>query len=130
MTVALAREIAARVAALDGVVAVALGGSAGRGLADERSDLDLALYYDPARPFSVAELAALAAELDDHRQGGRAPWGSGGVRRRGRRRAWRSQLGPGDPAGGAGADGLADGGRPRPVTSTAAAVPMWKPRAR
>jgi len=41
VTIALAREVAARVAALDGVVAVALGGSAGRGLADDRSDLDL-----------------------------------------------------------------------------------------
>jgi predicted nucleotidyltransferase len=55
----LAREVATRVGALDGVVAVALGGSAGRGLADDRSHLDLAVYYDPARPFSVAELAAL-----------------------------------------------------------------------
>ena len=85
MTVTLAQEIASRVAALDGVVAVALGGSAGRGLADERSDLDLALYYDPARPFSVAELAALAAELDDRHApevvsfGDWGPWINGGA---------------------------------------------------
>jgi predicted nucleotidyltransferase len=88
VTVALAREVASRVAALDGVVAVALGGSAGRGLADERSDLDLAVYYDPARPFSVAELAALATELDEHRQQG-ADQGEleHGQRRRERERA-------------------------------------------
>ncbi len=46
MTVALAREVAARVAALDGVVAVTLGGSLARGRADRRSDVDLGLYYD------------------------------------------------------------------------------------
>jgi len=85
VTVTLAQEIASRVAALDGVLAVALGGSAGRGLADERSDLDLALYYDPARPFSVAELAALAAELDDRHApevvsfGDWGPWINGGA---------------------------------------------------
>jgi predicted nucleotidyltransferase len=81
----LAREVASRVAALDGVVAVALGGSAGRGLADERSDLDLAVYYDPARPFSVAGLAALATELDDRHApevvafGDWGPWINGGA---------------------------------------------------
>ena len=85
MTVALAREVAARVAALDGVVAVALGGSAGRGLADDRSDLDLAVYYHPARPFAVAELAALATELDDRHApevvgfGDWGPWINGGA---------------------------------------------------
>jgi predicted nucleotidyltransferase len=85
VTAGLAREVAARVAALDGVVAVALGGSAGRGRADERSDLDLAVYYDPARPFSVAGLAAVATELDDRHApevvsfGDWGPWINGGA---------------------------------------------------
>ena len=85
MTVTLAREVAARVAVLDGVMAVALGGSAGRGRADERSDLDLAVYYDPARPFSVAGLAAVATELDDRHApevvsfGDWGPWINGGA---------------------------------------------------
>jgi predicted nucleotidyltransferase len=81
----LARRVADRLATLDGVAAVALGGSAGRGLADGRSDLDLAVYYDPARPFSVAELAALATELDDRHApevvgiGDWGPWINGGA---------------------------------------------------
>jgi predicted nucleotidyltransferase len=85
VTAELAREVASRVAVLDGVVAVALGGSAGRGLADERSDLDLAVYYDPARPFSVAGLAALVTELDDRHApevvgfGDWGPWINGGA---------------------------------------------------
>jgi hypothetical protein len=47
------------------VVAVALGGSLGRGRADSRSDVDLGVYYDPARPFSVAEFRAVVTALDD-----------------------------------------------------------------
>jgi predicted nucleotidyltransferase len=81
----LAEEVAARVGALDGVVAVALGGSLARGRADGRSDVDLGVYYDPARPFSVAELRALATELDDRHApevvgfGDWGPWINGGA---------------------------------------------------
>jgi predicted nucleotidyltransferase len=64
VTVELATEVASRVGALDGVVAVALGGSLGRGRADRHADVDLAVYYDPARPFSPAEFRALVTELD------------------------------------------------------------------
>jgi Nucleotidyltransferase domain len=77
--------VAGRVAALDGVVAVALGGSLGRGRADRRSDVDLGVYYDPARPFSVAELRALVTELDDRHApevvgfGDWGPWINGGA---------------------------------------------------
>ena len=85
MTVELAREVAARLGALDGVVAVTLGGSLARGRADERSDVDLGLYYDPARPFSVERLRALATELDDRHApevvglGEWGPWINGGA---------------------------------------------------
>ncbi len=85
MTVELAREVAARIGALDGVVAVTLGGSLARGRADRRSDVDLGLYYDPARPFSVERLRALATELDDRHApevvgfGAWGPWINGGA---------------------------------------------------
>jgi predicted nucleotidyltransferase len=83
--VELAREVAARVGALDGVVAVALGGSLARGRAGAGSDVDLGIYYDPARPFSIDELRALATELDDRHApelvgfGGWGPWINGGA---------------------------------------------------
>jgi predicted nucleotidyltransferase len=81
----LAREVAARVGALDGVVAVALGGSRARGRGDHRSDVDLGVYYSPAAPFSVEELRALATELDDGHApevvgfGDWGPWINGGA---------------------------------------------------
>ena len=85
MRLELAREVAARVGALDGVVAVALGGSLARGRADDRSDVDLGVYYDPGRPFSVEALRALATELDDGHApevvglGDWGPWVNGGA---------------------------------------------------
>ncbi|HXJ33618.1 MAG TPA: nucleotidyltransferase domain-containing protein [Candidatus Eisenbacteria bacterium] len=78
--------IAARLAAVDGVVAVALGGSRARGAAGPESDHDLGLYYDPARPPSRDALNALARELDDRhptdavtRFGEWGPWINGGA---------------------------------------------------
>ena len=85
MTLELAREVAARVGALDGVVAVALGGSLARGRGDADSDVDLGIYYDPARPFSVEALRALVTELDDRHApelvgfGEWGPWINGGA---------------------------------------------------
>src|SRR5260221_5542626 len=57
--------IAARLAAEPGLVAVVLGGSQARGTHAPDSDVDLGLYYDPARPPSRERLNALAHELDD-----------------------------------------------------------------
>src|SRR5258708_5175232 len=54
-----------RVAQIDGVQAIVLGGSRGRGTADERSDIDLGIYYDGEHPFSISALGASAKELDD-----------------------------------------------------------------
>ncbi len=78
--------IAARLAAVPGVVAVALGGSRARGTAAPDSDVDLGLYYDPATPPSRATLNALAHELDDRRPGDAVtafgewgPWINGGA---------------------------------------------------
>jgi predicted nucleotidyltransferase len=53
------------VSKIDGVQAIVLGGSRARGTADERSDIDLGIYYDSKRPFSTAALGAAAKELDD-----------------------------------------------------------------
>jgi predicted nucleotidyltransferase len=85
VTLELAREVAARIGALDGVVAAALGGSLARGRGDTHSDVDLGIYYDPARPFSIEALRALVTELDDRHApelvgfGGWGPWINGGA---------------------------------------------------
>jgi predicted nucleotidyltransferase len=58
-------RVAARLASVDGIRAVALGGSRARGTAREDSDIDLALYYDPTAPFALDRLDLAARELDD-----------------------------------------------------------------
>jgi predicted nucleotidyltransferase len=58
-------RVATRLAKIDGIEAVALGGSWSRGTARADSDIDLGLAYDGKRPFSIAELAEAARELDD-----------------------------------------------------------------
>ncbi|HKV54402.1 MAG TPA: nucleotidyltransferase domain-containing protein [Candidatus Binataceae bacterium] len=77
----LVRRVADPLAALPGIAAIVLGGSLARGTADERSDIDLGLYYEPCRPFEVAELERLAEALDDrHARGlvtGFGEWGAG-----------------------------------------------------
>jgi predicted nucleotidyltransferase len=79
-------DVAARLVAVPGVCAVVLGGSRARGDAGPDSDVDLGLYYDPARPPSRDALNALARELDDGRPtdavtafGEWGPWINGGA---------------------------------------------------
>jgi predicted nucleotidyltransferase len=81
-----AQDIAARLITVDGVRAVVLGGSWARGAGDPGSDIDLGLYYDPAQPPALADLRALAAQLDDGRSGDVVtrfgewgPWINGGA---------------------------------------------------
>ena len=62
---AILRDVVARISEIDGIVAIVLGGSRARGTADERSDIDLGLYYDAKHPFSTTALGAAAQELDD-----------------------------------------------------------------
>jgi predicted nucleotidyltransferase len=57
---AVARRLAERLGEIDGVVAVALGGSRARGAADELSDIDFGLYYRRTHPPALAALQALA----------------------------------------------------------------------
>jgi hypothetical protein len=58
-------EMAARIGAVPGVVAVALGGSRARGDADDHSDADVGIYYDAEVPLDVGQLSVLARELDE-----------------------------------------------------------------
>jgi hypothetical protein len=61
----LAERIAGRLADVEGVEAVVLGGSWARGEAHPDSDVDLGIYYHPERRPSVGTLRELARELDD-----------------------------------------------------------------
>lgn len=58
-------QVVARVSKIEGVQAIVLGGSRARGTADERSDIDLGIYYNGQHPFSTTALGAAAKELDD-----------------------------------------------------------------
>ena len=73
--------LADRLVAVDGVVAVALGGSRARGTHRPDSDIDLGLYYREG--LDVGALRALAAEVADSpvgvtEPGGWGPWVDGG----------------------------------------------------
>jgi predicted nucleotidyltransferase len=83
---ALAARVAERLARLDGVAAVVLGGSRARGAAEPDSDVDLGVYYRPERAPRIEDLRALARELDDRRAeaevadyGAWGPWVNGGA---------------------------------------------------
>lgn len=83
---ALAERIAEHLASVPDVVALVLGGSLARGRATPTSDVDIGLYYYPARPPSITTLERVAAELDDSGSGdavtnfgGWGPWVNGGA---------------------------------------------------
>jgi predicted nucleotidyltransferase len=72
-------RVVERAARVRGVQAIVLGGSRARGTADQHSDFDLGIYYDPRRPFRIADLERAAKELDDeHRSGLMTPFGAWG----------------------------------------------------
>lgn len=78
-------EIVERLKLVGGIEAVVLGGSRARGTHTAASDIDLGIYYHPARSLDLDGLACAAAEFDDeHRQdlvtgiGGWGPWINGG----------------------------------------------------
>lgn len=78
-------ELTEVLAGVSGVRAIALGGSRARGTATPRSDYDIGLYYDSARPLDVAALGRIAAEIDDRGEqasvtapGEWGPWIDGG----------------------------------------------------
>ncbi len=81
----LTQKIATKLGRVEGVVAVALGGSWARGAADVRSDIDLGVYYRSDRPPALRALRQVAQELDDRHPpdgvtdfGAWGPWINGG----------------------------------------------------
>lgn len=58
-------RIVERLQRVEGIEAIALGGSRARDTARPDSDADIGLYYDPDAPFSVKELDVAARDLDD-----------------------------------------------------------------
>jgi predicted nucleotidyltransferase len=81
----LAQHVADELIQIEGVIAVVLGGSRGRGDAHPDSDIDLGIYYDHDKPPSLDALCALAARLDDRGSGDAVtnfgdwgPWINGG----------------------------------------------------
>ena len=83
---AIVARIVGELAEVPGIAAVAMGGSRARGVEDAHSDVDLGLYYDPARPPQISRLRALARKLGARRSassvtalGGWGPWIDGGA---------------------------------------------------
>lgn len=81
----LAAAISNRLTEIEGIEAVALGGSWARGEAHPDSDVDIGIYYRSENPPSIEELRRLARELDDRHPedtltdfGGWGPWIDGG----------------------------------------------------
>jgi predicted nucleotidyltransferase len=81
----LSAKIAGRLGKIEGVEAVALGGSWARGEAHPDSDIDLGIYYRPESRPRVHDLRCLAQELDDRHPpdavtdfGDWGPWINGG----------------------------------------------------
>jgi len=60
-----AAKVAKKLIAIDGVLAVTLGGSTARGAADAASDVDLGVYYRAEQKPNVERFRELAKELDD-----------------------------------------------------------------
>ncbi|GAB4373367.1 MAG: nucleotidyltransferase domain-containing protein [Elainellaceae cyanobacterium] len=54
-----------RLQSIEGIVAIALGGSRAKGNHTPKSDVDLGLYYQPENPPDLVSLNHLASELDD-----------------------------------------------------------------
>jgi hypothetical protein len=82
---ALISEIQKRLQTIDGVEAIALGGSRARGTHRADSDIDIGIYYHSAYPLDLEALELLASEIDEqHRAGlvteigGWGPWINGG----------------------------------------------------
>jgi predicted nucleotidyltransferase len=75
-----------RLQSVEGIVAIALGGSRARGNHTPKSDVDLGLYYQPENPPDLLVLNHLASELDDNHRtnlitpiGGWGKWINGGA---------------------------------------------------
>lgn len=81
----LSSRISGHLSQIEGVEAVALGGSWARGEAHPNSDVDIGIYYRSGSPPSLGDLRRLARGLDDRHPedvltdfGGWGPWIDGG----------------------------------------------------
>ena len=78
-------EIAGRLGGVEGVAAVALGGSYARGTQRPDSDIDLGLYYRENAPFSIRDIKEIAEKISDEPRpvvtdfGRWGPWVNGGA---------------------------------------------------
>jgi predicted nucleotidyltransferase len=57
--------VISRLREVDGIAAIALGGSRAKGDANEKSDIDIALYYASEYPIDIVALDQIARQLDD-----------------------------------------------------------------
>lgn len=78
-------QISRELEGIPGITGIVLGGSRARGNHDEKSDIDIGIYYDEAKGFDVQELSKAAAKLDDEQRenlitpiGGWGPWVNAG----------------------------------------------------
>nr|DAF07634.1 MAG TPA: KNTase-like protein [Bacteriophage sp.] len=78
-------KISRELEGIPGIVGVVLGGSRARGTHNEKSDIDIGIYYDESEGFDIKELNKIAKKLDDeHREdlitslGEWGPWINGG----------------------------------------------------
>lgn len=62
----LVHQVIERLQSVEGIVAIALGGSRARGNHTPKSDVDLGLYYQPENPPDLLVLNHLASEPDDN----------------------------------------------------------------
>ena len=82
----IAAKVAKKLISIDGVVAVTLGGSTARGVADSASDIDLGVYYRAEKKPQIERFRELAKDLDDEGSplsvtgfGEWGPWINGGA---------------------------------------------------
>ncbi|WP_442941997.1 nucleotidyltransferase domain-containing protein [Nostoc sp.] len=59
-------HIVSSLRSIEGITAIALGGSRARGNHTLKSDVDLGIYYNPENPPDLIALNRLACELDDN----------------------------------------------------------------
>jgi hypothetical protein len=60
---AVLRQLVEKLSTIPGMRAIVLGGSYASGTHHEKSDMDVGLYYDEARPFSIAQIQSIAGEI-------------------------------------------------------------------
>ncbi len=59
-------HIVSSLQSIEGIIAIALGGSRARGNHTNKSDVDLGIYYSPQNPPDLIALNRLTCELDDN----------------------------------------------------------------